>query len=139
MAGFSQWPGIFFKRELSGFFRGIRAAPRQLSKPGKCRSSMRRNMIRFITFDFILRIFRRRVMRVTFVIKVTSMYFDDCAGNPSRFGVPAYLITHFEFCCHRRMSYETSAKVRFKPERRHLAGVLLDFFEPLAGWKPALQ
>lgn len=58
------------------------------------------DMIRFITFDLILWILFRGVMCIALVIEVPRMHFDDRAGNPSRFGVPAYFIACFKFCCH---------------------------------------
>lgn len=49
------------------------------------RSLVRCNMIRFITFDFILRVIRAGVMRITFVIKIACVYFYDRTGNTPRF------------------------------------------------------
>jgi len=55
------------------------------------------DMIRFITFNFILRILLRGVMCIAFVIEVPGMHFDDRAGNPSRLGIPTYFIAALNF------------------------------------------
>lgn len=49
---------------------------------------MQSNMLRFVTLDFVLRFFRRCVVRVSFPLYIFSMHPDDGPGYPPRFGVP---------------------------------------------------
>lgn len=57
-------------------------------------------MIRFVAFDFVLRIVLTRVMDITLIVNVARMHPDDMATDPARFGVPGHVITDFECLCH---------------------------------------
>ena len=61
------------------------------------------NMIRFVTFDLILRILFSSMVRIAFVTEVPGVHFDDRAGDLPRLGVPAYFIAHFKFCFHNEI------------------------------------
>lgn len=61
---------------------------------------MRCDMIGLITFDLLLRIFFRRVMGISSIIKIFDVNFNDCSTHSSRFIIPAYVIADFEFGFH---------------------------------------
>jgi hypothetical protein len=57
---------------------------------------MHGDMVRFIAFDFILRLIGVSVMRVSFVVDVLSMHFDNPAADTSGLGVPDDVIADLE-------------------------------------------
>lgn len=58
------------------------------------------DMVGFITFDFILRVFTGRMMGVSFVLKVGSMYADDSTGDPAGFRIPGNVIAYLKMFFH---------------------------------------
>jgi hypothetical protein len=56
-----------------------------------------RDMICFIAFDFVLRLRVGGVMRVTLIVKIARVNFDDMPGHMTRFGIPGDMITDCEF------------------------------------------
>ncbi len=88
------------------------------------------DMIRFISFDFILRIRFRGVMCIAFVSEVPGMHFDDRAGNSPRLGVPAYFIACFKFYCHN----EISLSIVFSRFSGSLQGLQSPFYGLIAQW-----
>jgi|GEM_PF-2553108 len=58
---------------------------------------MGRYMIRLVAFDLVLRFVRRGMMRISFIVKVRSMYLDYCPRHHTGLGVPAYFIADIEF------------------------------------------
>lgn len=63
---------------------------------------MRSYMISFIAYNFILRIIFRSLMRISFVIKIGSVNFNNRPGNPACFAVPAYMIADVKWVFHNR-------------------------------------
>jgi hypothetical protein len=61
---------------------------------------MHGDMVGFIAFDFIVRLIRAGMMRVSFVICVLCMDFDNPAADVSGFRIPGDVIADFEMCCH---------------------------------------
>ena len=55
------------------------------------------NMVTFIAFDFVLRIFHRGVVRVSFVIDVSYVHLNDPTRVVPGLDVPAHIIVDFEF------------------------------------------
>jgi len=53
---------------------------------------MHRDMVRLIAFDFILRLIRVGVMRVSFVVDVLCMDLDNPAADTSGLGIPGHVI-----------------------------------------------
>ena len=54
---------------------------------------MHRDMVCLIAFDFILRLIRVGVMRVSFVVDVVRVNPDDPAADTSGLGIPGHVIT----------------------------------------------
>ena len=54
-------------------------------------------MVRFIAFDFILRIILAGVVRVAFIIKIRHVYFHDFSGYVPCLRVPLHVVAHFKF------------------------------------------
>ena len=57
---------------------------------------MHRDMVCLIAFDFILRLIRVGVMRVSFVVDVLFMDLDDPAADTAGLGIPGHVIADFE-------------------------------------------
>ena len=57
---------------------------------------MRRDMIRFVAFDLILRITARGVMNIAFVIEVPAMDFCYRPSDVPSFRIPQYVIADGE-------------------------------------------
>jgi hypothetical protein len=66
---------------------------------------VRRDMIGFVAFDFVLRIVFRSVMDMTFVIKVRGMEGDDGPCDAASFGIPAYMIAYLESLSERLLMF----------------------------------
>ena len=64
---------------------------------------MHRDMVRLIAFDFILRLIRVGVMRVSFVGDVLCMDLDNPAADTSGLGIPGHVIADFETSLHVRL------------------------------------
>ena len=58
------------------------------------------NVIRFVAFNFILRICFRGVMGISFVVEIGCVHLDDGARNAACFRIPAYFIADFKFFGH---------------------------------------
>ena len=58
-------------------------------------------MIGIAAFDFILWIVFSCVMRITFVIKILRMNFNNRSRNSSGFRIPVNFITNFKLSFHR--------------------------------------
>jgi len=56
---------------------------------------MHRDMVCLIAFDFILRLIRVGVMRVSFVVDVLFMDLDDPAADTAGLGIPGHVIADF--------------------------------------------
>jgi len=57
---------------------------------------MHRDMVRLIAFDFILRLIRVGVMRVSFVVDVLCMDLNNPAADTSGLGIPGHVVADFE-------------------------------------------
>ncbi len=64
---------------------------------------MHRDMVCLIAFDFILRLIRVGVMRVSFVGDVLCMDLDNPAADTSGLGIPGHVIADFETSLHVRL------------------------------------
>ena len=58
---------------------------------------MQSNMVRLVTLDLILWLFRRRVVNVALVLHVLPMHLDDRAGHPPCFRIPCNVAPDSEF------------------------------------------
>ena len=61
---------------------------------------MHGDMIRFIAFDFVLRLIGIGMMAVSFVVDVVRVNPDNPAADAPGLGIPAHVIAHFEFFAH---------------------------------------
>ena len=57
---------------------------------------MRRDVVCLGALDFILRVVLARAVGMSFVIKILSVYPDDCAADVPGFRVPRHVIADFE-------------------------------------------
>lgn len=57
---------------------------------------MHRDMVGLITLDLILRIIRIGVVRVSLVINIRRMHFDDRPADVPGLRVPGYMISDFK-------------------------------------------
>jgi hypothetical protein len=64
---------------------------------------MHRDMVRLIAFDFILRLIRVGVMRVSFVVDVVCVNPDNPAADTSGLGIPGHVIADLETFLHVRL------------------------------------
>jgi hypothetical protein len=58
---------------------------------------MQRNVVSLVALDRVLWVVFGRMMRVTFVVHVLCVNFDDPTPDVSGFRVPGHMITEFEF------------------------------------------
>ena len=64
------------------------------------RSLMHGDVVRFVAFDFILRILWAGVMCVAFIINGFGVDLDNPAADPTGFGIPSDVIADFELFSH---------------------------------------
>ena len=92
---------------------------------------MHGDMVRFIAFNFTLRLVLTGVMRVPLVIHVSLMDFDNPAADMSGLGIPGNVIADFEAVCHlilfngRRRKSVQDAAVAAASTRRLRRGSLI--------------
>lgn len=65
-------------------------------------SFMSCHVIRFITFDFVLRIILGSMMGMALIIKIAGMDPDDHPGDPAGLGIPTHVISLFKSFCHSK-------------------------------------
>lgn len=58
------------------------------------------DVIRRVTFDFILRILLARVVCIAFENEVLCVHLDDRAADMTCLGIPGHVVTDFESCAH---------------------------------------
>jgi hypothetical protein len=63
------------------------------------------NMISFIAFYFILGIIITSMVRISFIIKISGMDFNDGTGYMTHLRIPFYMVANFEFMFHRIASF----------------------------------
>jgi hypothetical protein len=68
--------------------------------PSKGSTFMRGDMITLITFYFKLWILFASMMYISFIIEILCMYFHNSPCHPAGFGIPAYMISNFQFLLH---------------------------------------
>jgi len=68
------------------------------------RAFVHRDVIGLIAFDFILRIIRAGVVRMSLVIYISCMHLNDLAADASCFGVPGHVVADFELFRHGGLS-----------------------------------
>ena len=61
---------------------------------------MQRNVVSLVALDLVLRVIFGRMMRVTFVVHILCVNFDDPTADMSGFRVPGHMIIEFEFLHH---------------------------------------
>jgi len=77
---------------------------------------MQGDMIGLVTFYLILWLFRAGVMRVSLVIHVTCVNFDDSPANMSGLGIPGNVIADFKVFRHSHsLRNMITEKYRVKP------------------------
>ena len=54
------------------------------------------DMVGLVALDLILRRILARVVDISFVVHVFRVYFDDAAGDPPGFRVPAHVVMQLE-------------------------------------------
>jgi hypothetical protein len=81
----------------------ISVAPNGVSSANfcQCATFMRRDVIRLVTLDFVLRIVLARVVGMSFVVEVPCVYLADRSADMSDFRTPSHLITDFESLLHK--------------------------------------
>lgn len=62
------------------------------------------NVVCFVAFNLVLRVFLTGVMNVAFVIHVFDMDLNDRAAYPASFRVPAHVIAHSKRPSHTPIS-----------------------------------
>ena len=67
---------------------------------GQCRTLVHRDVVCLVALDFVLWIIRARVMRVSLVIGILCMNFDDRTADMAGLGVPGHVIANFEIRGH---------------------------------------
>jgi hypothetical protein len=65
---------------------------------------MQRNVVSFVALDLVLRVIFGRMMRITFVVQILCVNFDDPTADVSGFRVPGHMIIEFEFLHHSNRS-----------------------------------
>lgn len=63
------------------------------------------DMVRFIAFDFVLRIVFSGVMGMPLIVKIARVDFDDRPGYAARLRVPAHVIADLERLRHLQLSF----------------------------------
>jgi len=76
--------------------------PRSVVHFSQSRAFVHRDVIGFITLDFILRIIRAGVVRMSLVIGISCMHLNDLSANASCLRVPGHVIPDFEFFLHEQ-------------------------------------
>jgi hypothetical protein len=96
-----------------------------------------RDMIGFVAFDFVLRIVFRRVMDMTFIIKVRGMDGDDGPCHTAGFGIPAYMIAYLESPIHLSDSSTFIVQSTFAQAFRPLSfkASLFDAITPMSSFQ----
>jgi hypothetical protein len=56
------------------------------------------NMVRFVALDLVLRMIRRRLVSMAFVVEIRVTNPDDPAGYPTGLGIPAHMIADSKLC-----------------------------------------
>jgi hypothetical protein len=86
---------------------------------------MRRDVVRLVTLDFVLRIVLARVVGMSFVVEIPCVYLDDCSADMPGFRIPRHVITDFEMLSHREplLAVSVRSPVEAVPE----VGVVLIF------------
>ena len=64
---------------------------------------MHGDMIRFIAFDFVLRLIGIGMMAVSFVVDVVRVNPDNPASDAPGLGIPGHVIADFETFLHVRL------------------------------------
>ena len=64
---------------------------------------MRRNMVRFVALDFVLRIVFRRVMRMALVVEIVRVNPDDRAVDEAGLRIPGNVVADLEALSHCRL------------------------------------
>src|SRR5579864_6886213 len=89
------------------------------------------DVVGLVALDFILRIIRRRVVRISLVIRIFRMNLDDLAADMTGLRVPGHVIPDLEFLCHdgtppvtllstRIDVSRSSVTLRWRPSRTRL-------------------
>lgn len=66
----------------------------------QCRPFVHRDVVAFVTLDFVLRVVLGCAMRIAFVGNVFCVHLDNPSANVSSLRVPGHVITDSEFCRH---------------------------------------
>jgi hypothetical protein len=84
---------------------------------------MQGNVVRFVTLDFILRIFRARVVGIALPRNILRMHIGDRAGDVPRLRVPDHVISNGKRMCpgflHRNLPSLRFGSTRGKNTSEH--------------------